>query len=107
MPGGIIRGALARLGFQAAVVPELSSLPQCMSRIKDFDKTKLTSSSRRYIPSEVTQGLIDCDLFAVNFGEEFPAGAPMIVQSPEVDTARHDREYSQSQHTRFLSRSRC
>ncbi|CAL1696801.1 unnamed protein product [Somion occarium] len=34
MPGGIIRGALARLGFQAAVVPELSSLPQCTFQVK-------------------------------------------------------------------------
>jgi Transport protein particle (TRAPP) component len=30
MPAGIIRGALARLGFQGTVVPEVTSLPQCM-----------------------------------------------------------------------------
>ncbi|KAI0782189.1 NO signaling/Golgi transport ligand-binding domain-containing protein [Abortiporus biennis] len=29
MPGGIIKGALARLGFQAGVVPEITSMPQC------------------------------------------------------------------------------
>ncbi|EKM60675.1 uncharacterized protein PHACADRAFT_65402, partial [Phanerochaete carnosa HHB-10118-sp] len=29
MPAGIIRGALARLGFQAVVVPEITTLPQC------------------------------------------------------------------------------
>lgn len=29
MSGGIIRGALARLGFQAVVVPEVTALPQC------------------------------------------------------------------------------
>ncbi|KAI0078523.1 transport protein particle component [Panus rudis PR-1116 ss-1] len=34
MSGGIIRGALARLGFQAAVVPEISSLPQCTFQVK-------------------------------------------------------------------------
>ena len=31
MPAGIIRGALARMGFQAAVVPEVTALPQCTS----------------------------------------------------------------------------
>jgi len=30
MPAGIIRGALSRLGVQATVVPEVTSLPQCM-----------------------------------------------------------------------------
>ena len=29
MPAGIIRGALARIGYQAAVVPEVMTLPQC------------------------------------------------------------------------------
>ncbi|TCD68580.1 Trafficking protein particle complex subunit 33 [Steccherinum ochraceum] len=34
MPGGIIRGALSRLGFQAAVVPEITQLPQCTFQVK-------------------------------------------------------------------------
>ncbi|KAH8101402.1 TRAPP complex subunit trs33 [Cristinia sonorae] len=34
MPGGIIRGALARLGFQAAVIPEITQLPQCTFQVK-------------------------------------------------------------------------
>ncbi|KAG6873266.1 hypothetical protein C0995_001040 [Termitomyces sp. Mi166 len=29
MPAGIIRGALARLGYHGAVIPEITSLPQC------------------------------------------------------------------------------
>ncbi|KAI8983301.1 transport protein particle component [Trametes punicea] len=34
VPAGIIRGALARLGFQAVVVPEVTNLPQCTFQIK-------------------------------------------------------------------------
>ncbi|KAH9891171.1 transport protein particle component [Cubamyces lactineus] len=34
MPAGIIRGALARLGFQAVVVPEVTNLPQCTFQVK-------------------------------------------------------------------------
>ncbi|KAI0762509.1 transport protein particle component [Fomes fomentarius] len=34
MPGGIIRGALLRLGFQATVVPEITTLPQCTFQVK-------------------------------------------------------------------------
>jgi len=34
MPGGIIRGALARIGFQAVVVPEVTQLPQCTFQVK-------------------------------------------------------------------------
>ncbi|KAI0761626.1 transport protein particle component [Trametes elegans] len=34
MPGGILRGALARLGFQAVVVPEVTNLPQCTFQVK-------------------------------------------------------------------------
>ncbi len=30
MPAGIIRGALARLGYVGTVVPEITSMPQCM-----------------------------------------------------------------------------
>lgn len=29
LPAGIIKGALSRLGFQAVVVPEITTLPQC------------------------------------------------------------------------------
>ncbi|KAI0757475.1 transport protein particle component [Daedaleopsis nitida] len=34
MPAGIIRGALSRLGFQATVVPEVTTLPQCTFQVK-------------------------------------------------------------------------
>ncbi|KAI0735763.1 transport protein particle component [Earliella scabrosa] len=34
MPAGIIRGALTRLGFQATVVPEITTLPQCTFQVK-------------------------------------------------------------------------
>ncbi|GBE78567.1 NO signaling/Golgi transport ligand-binding domain-containing protein [Sparassis latifolia] len=34
MPAGIIRGALSRLGFQSAVVPEVTALPQCTFQLK-------------------------------------------------------------------------
>ncbi|KAF5376870.1 hypothetical protein D9615_007261 [Tricholomella constricta] len=34
MPAGIIRGALSRLGFHGAVVPEVASLPQCTFQVK-------------------------------------------------------------------------
>ncbi|KAI0666187.1 transport protein particle component [Trametes maxima] len=34
MPAGIIRGALARLGFQPVVVPEVTNLPQCTFQVK-------------------------------------------------------------------------
>ncbi|KAI0344032.1 TRAPP complex subunit trs33 [Trametopsis cervina] len=34
MPAGIIKGALSRLGFQAVVVPEISTLPQCTFQVK-------------------------------------------------------------------------
>ncbi|KAH9850611.1 transport protein particle component [Lenzites betulinus] len=34
MPAGIIRGALARLGFQAVVVPEVTNVPQCTFQVK-------------------------------------------------------------------------
>lgn len=30
LPAGIIKGALHRLGFQATVSPEITTLPQCM-----------------------------------------------------------------------------
>lgn len=33
MSAGIIKGALARLGFQAVVVPEIATLPQCEWRL--------------------------------------------------------------------------
>ncbi|GJE98030.1 TRAPP complex subunit trs33 [Phanerochaete sordida] len=34
MPAGIIKGALQRLGFQAVVVPEITTLPQCTFQVK-------------------------------------------------------------------------
>ncbi|TFK81724.1 transport protein particle component [Polyporus arcularius HHB13444] len=34
MPAGIIRGALIRLGFQATVTPEITTLPQCTFQVK-------------------------------------------------------------------------
>ncbi|EPQ61240.1 transport protein particle TRAPP component [Gloeophyllum trabeum ATCC 11539] len=34
MPAGIIKGALSRLGLQATVVPEITSLPQCTFQVK-------------------------------------------------------------------------
>ncbi|TFK38760.1 TRAPP complex subunit trs33 [Crucibulum laeve] len=34
MPGGIIRGALSRMGFNGTVTPEITSLPQCTFQIK-------------------------------------------------------------------------
>ncbi|KAI0727573.1 NO signaling/Golgi transport ligand-binding domain-containing protein [Fomitopsis betulina] len=34
MPAGIIRGALVRLGYQAAVVPEILNLPQCSFQLR-------------------------------------------------------------------------
>ncbi|TFK47972.1 TRAPP complex subunit trs33 [Heliocybe sulcata] len=34
MPAGIIKGALARMGLQSVVVPEITSLPQCTLQIK-------------------------------------------------------------------------
>ena len=36
MPAGIIRGALTRLGLQAVVVPEITTLPQCTPNFKSF-----------------------------------------------------------------------
>ena len=37
MSAGIIKGALARLGFQAVVVPEIATLPQCTPRCCSSD----------------------------------------------------------------------
>ncbi|KIP07335.1 hypothetical protein PHLGIDRAFT_105806 [Phlebiopsis gigantea 11061_1 CR5-6] len=34
MPAGIIKGALARLGLQTVVVPEITTLPQCTFQVK-------------------------------------------------------------------------
>ncbi|KXN88039.1 Trafficking protein particle complex subunit 6B [Leucoagaricus sp. SymC.cos] len=34
MPAGIIKGALARLGYNGTVTPEITSLPQCTFQIK-------------------------------------------------------------------------
>ncbi|KAG5728802.1 Trafficking protein particle complex subunit 6B [Termitomyces sp. T112] len=34
MPAGIIRGALARLGYHSTVVPEITILPQCTFQVK-------------------------------------------------------------------------
>ncbi|KAF7965045.1 hypothetical protein HWV62_835 [Athelia sp. TMB] len=34
LPAGIIRGALARLGLQGTVVPEVTTLPQCTFQVK-------------------------------------------------------------------------
>ncbi|KAJ3517819.1 hypothetical protein NLJ89_g258 [Agrocybe chaxingu] len=34
MPAGIIRGVLSRLGYQASVVPEITSMPQCTFQVK-------------------------------------------------------------------------
>ncbi|TFK68421.1 transport protein particle component [Pluteus cervinus] len=34
MPAGIIKGALLRMGYQAVVVPEVTSLPQCTFQVK-------------------------------------------------------------------------
>jgi len=34
MSAGIIKGALGRLGFQAVVVPEITTLPQCTFQVK-------------------------------------------------------------------------
>ncbi|KAG6848246.1 hypothetical protein H0H93_001972 [Arthromyces matolae] len=34
MPAGIIRGALARLGYHGTVTPEITSLPQCTFQVK-------------------------------------------------------------------------
>ncbi|KAH9927414.1 transport protein particle component [Epithele typhae] len=34
MPAGIIRGALGRLGYQASVTPEVTTLPQCTFQVK-------------------------------------------------------------------------
>lgn len=34
MPSGIIRGALSRLGYNATVVPEITSMPQCTFQVK-------------------------------------------------------------------------
>ncbi|EPS99645.1 hypothetical protein FOMPIDRAFT_128341 [Fomitopsis schrenkii] len=34
MPAGILRGALVRLGYQAAVVPEILNLPQCSFQLR-------------------------------------------------------------------------
>lgn len=34
MPAGILRGALIRLGYQAVVVPEIASLPQCSFQLR-------------------------------------------------------------------------
>ncbi|KAL5534808.1 hypothetical protein ACEPAG_1272 [Sanghuangporus baumii] len=34
MPVGIIKGALARMGYQATVVPEIQHLPQCTFQVK-------------------------------------------------------------------------
>ncbi|KJA20846.1 hypothetical protein HYPSUDRAFT_68169 [Hypholoma sublateritium FD-334 SS-4] len=34
MPAGIIRGALARLGYVGTVVPEITSMPQCTFQVK-------------------------------------------------------------------------
>ena len=38
MPAGIIKGALSRLGFQAVVVPEITTLPQCRPSFESFIK---------------------------------------------------------------------
>ncbi|CCL98938.1 uncharacterized protein FIBRA_00945 [Fibroporia radiculosa] len=34
MPAGILKGALIRLGYQAAVVPEVTTLPQCSFQLR-------------------------------------------------------------------------
>ncbi|TDL22370.1 transport protein particle component [Rickenella mellea] len=34
MPAGIIRGALARIGYHGVVVPEITTLPQCTFQVK-------------------------------------------------------------------------
>jgi len=34
MPAGIIKGALARMGFQTTVIPEIVQLPQCTFQVK-------------------------------------------------------------------------
>jgi len=34
MPAGIIRGVLLRLGYEASVVPEITTMPQCTFQVK-------------------------------------------------------------------------
>ena len=36
MPVGIIKGALARMGYQATVTTEIVQLPQCKLSVKDI-----------------------------------------------------------------------
>ena len=55
MPAGIIRGALARIGYQAAVVPEVTALPQCMYYAYSL-VGPLVYRISRYIPSQAAKG---------------------------------------------------
>lgn len=61
MPAGIIRGALARIGYQAAVVPEVTALPQCMYYAYRLVRPlgPLVYRLSRYIPSQAPKGIID------------------------------------------------
>jgi hypothetical protein len=51
MSAAIIRGALARLGLQATVVPEITNLPQCTSN-RIFSVIIRFNHLSRHIPSE-------------------------------------------------------
>ena len=56
MSAGIIKGALARLGFQAVVVPEITTLPQCTPLVHHQLARSLIV--RRYIPSQAAQRIM-------------------------------------------------
>jgi Transport protein particle (TRAPP) component len=60
MPVGIIKGALARLGFQATVTSEITLLPQCTHQplFTASDDIDYNLDVPRYIPAEATQGHI-------------------------------------------------
>ena len=52
MPAGILRGALVRLGYQAAVVPEILNLPQCQCYDGSVGTSTTDLSTHRFIPTE-------------------------------------------------------
>ena len=64
MPAGIIKGALARMGYQATVTPEITQLPACeCSSLYYIPSSELSTNSQyRYLPSENATRIIAIDL---------------------------------------------
>lgn len=65
MPAGILRGALVRLGYQAAVVPEILNLPQCKCCDGSLCISTADPPSHRLVPTEASQRAMMRSLNAV------------------------------------------